>query len=94
MDFIYYAQVVNAQGLSEDMGKFFRERCLANRKTSAQLSAAILDLPPWYLWYLQRKQLEPAEAAKHLIGYSNTTDHDRAYEVEQAVRRKLGTGYP
>jgi hypothetical protein len=45
MDFIYYAQVVNADGLNDEMKTLYRERVLANRKSSAQLTVAILDLP-------------------------------------------------
>lgn len=45
MDFIYYAQVVNADDLNEEMKALYRERILANRKSSAQLTAAILELP-------------------------------------------------
>lgn len=89
-DFIYYAQVINADGLSEDMQALQRERSLANRKTSAALSAAILDLPGWYLWYLNRKGLAPGDAANQLIGYSNTIDYDQAHKVQGAIRKKLG----
>ena len=52
MDFIYYAQVINAEKLNEDMKKLFRERVLVNRRSSAQLFAAIQDLPWWYSHYL------------------------------------------
>ena len=90
MDFIYYAQVINADGLNDEMQELFRERGLANRKTSAQLSAAVLDLPCWYLRYLKCKSLAPEVAAKHLIGYSNTTDYDQAHKIEDAIRRRLG----
>ena len=89
-DFIYYAQVINADGLNEDMKQLYRERVLSNRKASAELAAAILDLPSLYLFYLKRKGQVPAEAAKHLIGYSNNTDHDQAYRVETHIRRHLG----
>ena len=90
MEFIYYAQVVNADRLNEEMKNLYRERCLANRKTSALLSAAVLDLPWWYLFYLKRGKLDPGEAAKHLIGYSNTTDYGEADKKEWAIRQKLG----
>jgi hypothetical protein len=90
VDFIYYAQVINADGLNEEMQALHRERGLANRKTSAALSAAILDLPAWYRWYLNCKGLAPRDAAKHLIGYSNTTDYEQAHKVEDFIRRKLG----
>jgi hypothetical protein len=90
MDFIYYAQVINAEGLNEKMQALHSERRLANRKTSAGLSAAVLDLPRWYLKYLTRKGLAPGAAARHLIGYSNTTDDNQAQKIEDAIRRKLG----
>lgn len=90
MDFIYYAQVVNADNLNDEMKALFRERILANRKKSAQLSAATIDLPRWYLSYLKRKGITPLEAAQHLIGFSNTTQYEQAHKVQGAIRRKLG----
>ena len=57
MDFIYYAQVRNADGLNDEMQALYRERVLENRKSSANLSAAILDLPFWYLGYFKCKKL-------------------------------------
>ena len=89
-DFIYYAQVVNTDGLNEDMQALYRERVLSNRKASADLSAASLELPSWYLWCLRRKKIDPAKAAQHLIGFSNTTDHDQSHKVEALIRRLLG----
>ncbi len=85
-DFIYYAQVINADGLNDEMQQLHRERILANRKTSAELAAAILDLPSWYLSCLKSKGQSPTEAAKHLIGYSNTTDYDQAHKVESLIK--------
>ena len=90
MDFIYYAQVVNANGLSDEMQTLYRQRILANRRASAQLSAAIQDLPQWYMTFLKYKGHRPEEAARQLIGYSNTTDYKEAHNVEDAIRRKLG----
>lgn len=90
MDFIYFAQVVKAEGLNEDMKKLYRERILANRKSSAQLYAAIQDLPFWYSYCLKQKGWELEKAAKHLIGYSNTTEYDDAHKKEDAIRKNLG----
>lgn len=39
---------------------------------------------------LKHKGHRPEEAARHLIGYSNTTDYEEAHKVEDAIRRKLG----
>jgi len=90
MDFIYYAQVINAKDLNDEMQALYRQRVLANRCASAQLSAAIQDLPQWYLAFLKHKGQRPEEAAHHLIGYSNTTDYEEAHKKEAAIRRKLG----
>ena len=89
-DFIYYAQVINAKGLNDEMQSLHRERILANRRTSSQLTAAIQDLPKLYLFYLNSKGYRPEVAAQHLIGYSNTTEYEQAHKVEGAIRRKLG----
>ena len=90
MDFIYYAQVVNAKNLNAKMQGLYQERILANRRASAQLSAAIQDLPFWYLLYLKQRGFDPQKAANHLIGYSNITDYEEAHKLEDAIRKKLG----
>lgn len=89
-DFIYYAQVANADGLNEDMQALYRERVLSNRRASADLSAASLELPSWYLWCLRRKKIDPAKAAQHLIGFANTRDHGESHKVQALIRRLLG----
>ncbi|WP_319526017.1 hypothetical protein [uncultured Desulfosarcina sp.] len=89
-DFIYYAQVVNVEGLDDGMQALFRERVLANRRSSAMLSAAIEELPKLYKFYLNYKGYHPKEAARHLIGYSNTTDYSAAHKKEDAIRNHLG----
>jgi hypothetical protein len=90
IDFVYFAQVINADGLNEEMQDLFRKRNLANRKSSAELRAAILDLPGWYKFYLKLWGLNPSKAAKHLIGFSNTTEYDQSHKLEAAIRKALG----
>jgi len=89
-DFIYFAQVVSAEGLNEDMQRLYRERVLANRDSSASLSTAYLELPCWYRNYLANKGIFPEEAARHLIGYSNTTEYENSDKLQNAIRKKLG----
>jgi hypothetical protein len=89
-DFIYYAQVVNPDGVNDRLKKLYEERVLANRKASAELTAAIESLPKWYLRHLKNNGLAPREAAKHLIGYSNARDDEEASQKSGAIRRKLG----
>ena len=89
-DFIYFAQVVNAENLNDEMKALYRERVLANRKSSAELSASLAILPGWYLWHLHRKGYQPGNAASRLIGYANTTEWKQAAKIENSVRRDLG----
>ena len=90
-NFNYYAQVIKKDHINENFGDLYSERVLANRKTSAELTAAICDLPSWYLLYLKKcKGQSPTEAAKHLIGFSNTTEYEQANKVENFIRKKLG----
>lgn len=89
-DFIYYAQVIKSDGLNEEMKFLYRERVLENRKASAELSAATIELPAWYVWCLKIRKLDPKQAATHLIGYSNTSEYDKAHETQARIRRLLG----
>lgn len=89
-DFIFYAQVVNAEGLSERLQKLYEERVVANRRNSADLAACIEELPWWYLAWLRRRGLYPDRAASHLIGYSNTTEYEQAAKVMRAIKKSLG----
>ena len=72
------------------MKALYEERILANRRSSAQLSAAVQELPSWYLALLRLKGYRPEEAARQLIGYSNTTEYDLADKRENAIKRHLG----
>lgn len=89
-DFIFYAQAVSAEGLSERLQKLYEERVIANRKSSADLAACIAELPRWYLAFLRTRGLHPDRAATHLIGYSSTTDYEQAAKVMRAIKTALG----
>lgn len=88
-EFIYYAQAINAKGLNDEMETLHRERILANRKSSAELSAAYINLPSWYRFYLKHNSQTPQNAVRHLIGYSNTIDYDDAHKLEDAIKKAL-----
>lgn len=88
-EFIYYAQVVNAKNLNEEMQEFHRERIRANRKSSSQLSAAYIELPFWFRCYVNIMGLRPRDAVRHLIGFSNTTDYQEAHKLEIAIKKAL-----
>ncbi|SDN34786.1 hypothetical protein SAMN04488516_101479 [Desulfonauticus submarinus] len=90
MNFIYYAQVINADELNSDMKNLYRERVLANRQTSSELAAAIEQLPGWYKKWLRIKGYDPQKAAKNLIGFSNTKEYDQSNRLEGLIRKQLG----
>ena len=89
-DFIFYAQVINADGLNDRMKKLYEDRTLANRRHSADLAACLSELPEWYKWWLGRKGQSPESAVTNLIGYSNTTDYDAADKRVRAIKKALG----
>jgi hypothetical protein len=89
-DFIYYAQVVNAEGLNDRMRKLYEDRTLANRRLSADLAACLSELPAWYKWWLERKGQSPESAVTNLIGFSNTTEYDAADKRVRAIKKALG----
>lgn len=89
-DLIYYAQVVNANALNQEMQKLYRERVLANRRAAAELAAVILDLPLVYRWWLRFRKQSPARAAELLIGFSNTQEYELASRMESGIRSALG----
>jgi len=89
-DFIFYAQVVNAEGLNERMKELYEERITSNRRNSADLAACLLGLPSWYKLWLRCKGQSPEKAVAHLIGYSNTTDYEAAEKRVRAIKKALG----
>lgn len=89
-DFIFYAQVVNAEGLNDRMKALYEERITSNRRHSADLAACLNELPSWYKWWLHRKGQAPEKAARHLIGCSNTTEYEASAKVMKAIKKALG----
>ncbi len=90
IDFVYFAQVRNVEGLNEEMQELYQERVLANRKSSAELNAATDELPRWYRMYLKFRGFHPIEAARQLIGFSNTTEYESSRKLEHSIRKNLG----
>ena len=86
---IYFAQVINAVGLNERMQKLYEERIESNRRTSAELFGCLLELPCWYLLWLQIKGCNPEMAAQDLIGLSNTIEYDAADTRVERIKKAL-----
>ena len=89
-DFIFYAQVVNADGLSDRMKELYEGRVESNRRNSADLAACLYELPRWYKWRLSQKGQSPDRAVDHLIGFSNTTDYETAEKFIGSIKGALG----
>ncbi|WP_158702855.1 hypothetical protein [Melaminivora suipulveris] len=89
-DFIFYAQVVNAEGLNDRMKALYEERITSNRRHSADLASCLTELPSWYKWWLHRRSQAPEKAANQLIGYSNTTEYEQAAKIMNAIQKNLG----
>lgn len=88
-DFIFYGQVVNAEGLNERLQEMYKQRIAANRRNSADLAACISDLPAWYRLLIRIKGQNPERAVANLIGFSNTTEFEAAARHAAAVRNSL-----
>lgn len=88
-DFIFYANIVNPDGLAEGMIKLYERRVESNRKNSADLTACLLELPSWYLWWLRTRGGNPGRAATTLMGFSNNTSYDEAHKRMDSIKRDL-----
>ena len=54
------------------------ERMAANRRSAADLAAINSELPTWYRWWLTKRQEDPMQASKALIGLSNAPNVEEA----------------
>jgi len=89
INLIFYAQVVNADGLNDRMKKLYEERIESNRRHSAELTACIIELPSWYKFWLRRKGYMLERAAQDLIGFSNTTEYEVATKRVDRIKAAL-----
>ena len=88
-DLIYFAQVINADGLNDRMQNLYEERIESNRRSSAELTACLLELPHWYKSLLRCRGCNPEAAAQDLIGFSNTTDYETAAKRVERIKAAL-----
>lgn len=85
-DLIFYADVVNADGLSDDMKRRMWERIAADRRHSADLRASFAQLPRLYRGWLSLCGFDPERVSEHLMGLSNTFDYEEAAKRVKAIR--------
>jgi hypothetical protein len=89
-DLVYYAQVINANGLNDSMKSLYEERTLSNRRRSAEITACLLELPCWYKYWIKMRGERPVDAARNLIGFSNTSEYMEGSARVDKIRKALG----
>jgi hypothetical protein len=72
-DLVFYANVIDATGLNEEMQERRLERQRNNRRHAAEIRATYYRLPSWYRARLRRVGEDPIEASRALIGLSNSS---------------------
>jgi len=88
-DLVFYANVINADGLNEKMQQRHQARQEKNRKHAGEIRASYYRLPWWYKKYLNRKGENPIQASKALVGLSNTKEYDLANKYTERLRKSL-----
>lgn len=88
-DLVFFANVINADMLNEEMKQRFKERQNSNRRHASEFAAAYYDLPKWAR-KLVRKKTDPLAASRALIGLSNTDDYESADRYVKELKKHLG----
>jgi hypothetical protein len=88
-DLVFYANVINANGMNERMEKLLLERRESNRKHAAEIRASFFRLPKWYRYILCSRNEDPVAASKNLICLSNTHEEDQATKVINTLKKNL-----
>lgn len=89
-DLIYFADAINADGLNDEMKERMWSRVSANRRHSADLRAVFNSLPWWYRKLLIFRGQSPEQAARDLMGLSNTFLIEDALTRVDRIRAALG----
>ena len=88
-DLIFFANVINADNLSELLKERFYKRIEADRRHSAELTACFFEMPSWYIKWLEFRGEKPQKASQELMGLSNTFDNDSAHLRIEKIKNHL-----
>lgn len=88
-DLVFFANVINSDGMNDRMKALHLERRESNRKHAAEMRASFFRLPRWYRYILRGRGEDPVAASKNLICLSNTHEEDQAAKVIDALKRNL-----
>lgn len=84
-DLIFYANVINTEGMNKELQDRQVARGVAFRRHSADLQASAMELP---FWYWKKKNIRTA--CRLLMGLSNTTDYEHAQQRTSKIMLLLG----
>jgi hypothetical protein len=88
-DLIFYADVISADNVCDELKKRHEARQESNRKHAAEMAACYYRLPKWYKWLLKRRDENPLVASRELIGLSNCSTEESAYSHIQRLKKAL-----
>lgn len=88
-DLVFYANVIDTDGLNDEMQERRKNRREKNRKHAAEIRACYYRLPNWYRWYLKITGEDPVSASKNLIGLSNSSKEENGEKHITRLRRAL-----
>ncbi len=88
-DLFFFANVVNAEGLNEEMQERMKQRIQADRRNSSDLEACYPILPSWYKCWLKMRGEEAEKAAVGLLRLSNTFDYMKAANSVDQIKKCL-----
>jgi hypothetical protein len=88
-DLIFYANVISADNVCDELKQRHEARQESNRKHAAEMAACYYRLPKWYKWLLKWRDENPLVASRHLIGLSNCSTHESADPHIQWLKKSL-----
>lgn len=88
-DLVFFANALDLEKLNGSLREDTLKRMENNRRCASELEAIYSDLPWWYRWWLQRRNENPKEASKGLIGLSNSMNRRDARDFEKDVKKNL-----
>jgi hypothetical protein len=88
-DLIFYGNVINAEGLDQEMQQRVLDRMISNRRHSADLTACFYKFPSLYRKYLMKIGERPDLACGELMGLSNTSEYEAAQKRMDKIQALL-----
>lgn len=88
-DLVFYANAIELQKQDGSFREDTLQRKERNRRHAADLVAIYSDLPAWYQRCLLKRNENPQEASKDLIGLSNSSEQEDAKKYIVNIKKHL-----